>query len=292
MNIKQCTGGHFYDADRYPSGCPYCQTQNPVSGMMTFFEDEAAQPQQPAAPVQEVGATMPVYQPASTVQPQQPAAPVQEVGATMPVYQPASAAQPQQPAAPVQEVGATMPVYQPASTVQPQQPAAPVQEVGATMPLYQQASPFQPQQPAAPGFSAPLPVNAEQPLRYREFFKKFASKAAKSNTLAAGIWAAITAAITIIMVLIEEYDASALLDASVFAILAFFLIWQRRTVVAAIYTGFVVLEIVLVLSQGVMPTWGTYLAIVTAVMNLIYCVKMGKAYKAYKESGKFPEKLI
>ena len=103
MNIKQCTGGHFYDADRYPSGCPYCQTQNPVSGMMTFFEDEAAQPQQSAAPVQEVGATMPTYQPASTVQPQQPAAPVQEVGATMPAYQPASTFQPQQPAAPVHQ---------------------------------------------------------------------------------------------------------------------------------------------------------------------------------------------
>ena len=127
-------------------------------------------------------------------------------------------------------------------------------------------------------------------MSYRDFFKKFGSKAAKSNALCAGVWAAVTAAITLIMVITGTYDASALLDASVFAILAFFLIWQKRTVVAAVYLGFVILEIVLVLSQGVMPTWGTYVAVLTATMNLVFCIKVGKAYKTYKETGRFPEK--
>lgn len=39
MKIQQCPNGHYYDAERYASGCPYCQTQNPVSGMQTFFEE-------------------------------------------------------------------------------------------------------------------------------------------------------------------------------------------------------------------------------------------------------------
>ncbi len=55
---------------------------------------------------------------------------------------------------------------------------------------------------------------------------------------------------------------------------------------------FVAIAIALTVAQDVVPTRGTYVAIVTVVLNLIDCVKMDKAYKSYKESGVFPGDFI
>ena len=61
MNVKKCSNGHYYDADRSPSGCPYCLTQNPVTGMQSFYDADDIRVADIPEPPDETGKTVPAF---------------------------------------------------------------------------------------------------------------------------------------------------------------------------------------------------------------------------------------
>ena len=106
MNIQRCQNGHYFDAERYSEGCPYCRTQNPVTDVRDFTgggnktdnrepDNDKTLPMGPqaVAPVSDnPGVTMPVETPSvvesdeDATMPIEAPAPVEtDEGATMPI---------------------------------------------------------------------------------------------------------------------------------------------------------------------------------------------------------------